>query len=77
MGCTCSVTAFLLYVLILYFDTDVVLYWCVLYLLYFQYSGVESHRTFSQDSDSDDDVPDELKQDFIDEQTGEAPQLKK
>ena len=25
------------------------------------------------DSDSDEDVPDELKQDFVDERTGEAP----
>lgn len=30
-------------------------------------------RTFSQDSDSDEDVPDELKQDYIDENTGDLP----
>ena len=28
-------------------------------------------RTTSQDSDSDEDVPDELKQDFVDEKTGD------
>lgn len=30
----------------------------------------------SNDTDSDDDIPDELKQDFVDERTGELPQKK-
>ena len=30
-------------------------------------------RTLSQDSDSDEDVPDELKADYIDENTGDLP----
>lgn len=34
-------------------------------------SGI--HRTFSRDSDSDEDVPEELKGEYIDEQTGEIP----
>lgn len=33
-------------------------------------------RMVSNDTDSDDDIPDELKQDFIDERTGEQPQKK-
>ena len=32
-----------------------------------------TQRTFSQDTDSEDDIPDELKRDYIDEQTGEIP----
>ena len=31
----------------------------------------------SQDSDSDEDIPDELKQDYIDEMTGDAPPVRK
>ena len=34
-----------------------------------------SGRLLSQDSDSDDDIADELKQDYVDEQTGESPVL--
>lgn len=32
--------------------------------------GMQDHN---QDDDSDSDIPDELKQDYIDEQTGEMP----
>ena len=48
----------------------------MLQFMYLQQTGVgDSMRQLSQDSDSDDDIPDELKQDFIDEQTGESPQI--
>ena len=33
----------------------------------------DDSKGYAADSDSDDDIPDELKQDFVDEQTGEAP----
>ena len=34
-------------------------------------------RGLSRDSDSDDDIPDELKADFVDERTGEMPPQRK
>lgn len=47
---------------------------CSAQCLLFQYADENSmQRTFSEETDSDDDVPDELKQDFVDEQTGEVP----
>ena len=38
---------------------------------------VHNSQTLSRDSDSDDDVADELKADFVDEHTGELPPQKK
>uniref|UniRef100_A0A8C6W0E3 VPS50 subunit of EARP/GARPII complex n=1 Tax=Nothobranchius furzeri TaxID=105023 RepID=A0A8C6W0E3_NOTFU len=38
------------------------------------YESDEMEKSVYQDYDSDSDVPDELKQDYIDEQTGDAPQ---
>lgn len=38
-----------------------------------QYESDELEKSVYQDYDSDSDVPEELKQDFVDEQTGDAP----
>lgn len=38
-----------------------------------QYESDELEKCVYQDYDSDSDVPEELKQDFVDEQTGDAP----
>ena len=34
---------------------------------------IGNERRYSRDSDSDEDVPDELRADFVDERTGDAP----
>lgn len=41
--------------------------------LYVQYESDELEKGVYQDYDSDSDVPDELKQDYVDEQTGDVP----
>jgi len=38
-----------------------------------QYESDELEKSVYQDYDSDSDVPEELKQDYVDEQTGDAP----
>lgn len=38
-----------------------------------QYESDELEKCVYQDYDSDSDVPDELKQDYVDEQTGDVP----
>lgn len=38
-----------------------------------QYESDELEKSVYQDYDSDSDVPDELKQDYVDEQTGDVP----
>ena len=38
-----------------------------------QYESDELEKSVFQDYDSDSDVPEELKQDYVDEQTGDAP----
>lgn len=40
---------------------------------FLQYESDELEKSVYQDYDSDSDVPEELKQDFVDEQTGDAP----
>lgn len=40
---------------------------------YRQYESDELEKSVYQDYDSDSDVPEELKQDYVDEQTGDAP----
>lgn len=47
--------------------------WSDLSLLCLQYESDELEKSVYQDYDSDSDVPEELKQDFVDEQTGDAP----
>lgn len=42
-------------------------------LLRLQYESDELEKSVYQDYDSDSDVPDELKQDYVDEQTGDVP----
>lgn len=42
-------------------------------LLRLQYESDELEKSVYQDYDSDSDVPEELKQDYVDEQTGDAP----
>ncbi len=46
--------------------------------IYFQYTSENGsmQRAFSADSESDEDIPEELKQDFIDELTGETEKPK-
>ena len=39
----------------------------------FQYESDEQEKGAYQEYDSDSDVPEELKQDYVDEQTGDAP----
>lgn len=39
----------------------------------FQYESDEQEKSAYQEYDSDSDVPEELKQDYVDEQTGDAP----
>lgn len=39
----------------------------------FKYESDELEKSVYQDYDSDSDVPEELKQDYVDEQTGDAP----
>jgi len=34
---------------------------------------IGNERHYSRDSDSDEDIPDELRADFVDEHTGDAP----
>jgi len=34
---------------------------------------IGGERHYNRDSDSDDDVPDELRADYVDERTGDAP----
>lgn len=41
--------------------------------LSWQYESDELEKSVYQDYDSDSDVPEELKQDYVDEQTGDAP----
>jgi hypothetical protein len=38
-----------------------------------QYESDEQEKSAYQEYDSDSDVPEELKQDYVDEQTGDAP----
>lgn len=38
-----------------------------------QYESDEQEKSAYQEYDSDSDVPEELKRDFVDEQTGDAP----
>lgn len=42
-------------------------------LLCLKYESDELEKCVYQDYDSDSDVPEELKQDYVDEQTGDAP----
>lgn len=42
-------------------------------LLCLKYESDELEKSVYQDYDSDSDVPEELKQDYVDEQTGDAP----
>lgn len=42
-------------------------------LLCLQYESDELEKSVYLDYDSDSDVPEELKQDYVDEQTGDAP----
>ena len=47
---------------------------CVFFLvLLLQYESDELEKSVYQDYDSDSDVADELKQDYVDEQTGDVP----
>lgn len=39
----------------------------------FQYESDEQEKSAYQEYDSDSDVPEELKRDYVDEQTGDAP----
>lgn len=41
--------------------------------LFLKYESDELEKSVYQDYDSDSDVPEELKQDYVDEQTGDAP----
>lgn len=41
--------------------------------LFLKYESDELEKNVYQDYDSDSDVPEELKQDYVDEQTGDAP----
>ena len=34
---------------------------------------ISNERRYSRDSDSDEDVPDELRADYVDERTGDVP----
>lgn len=38
-----------------------------------QYESDEQEKSAYQEYDSDSDVPEELKQDYVDEQTGDVP----
>lgn len=40
---------------------------------FLKYESDELEKSVYQDYDSDSDVPEELKQDYVDEQTGDAP----
>lgn len=40
---------------------------------FLQYESDELEKSVYQDYDSDSDVPEELKQDYVDEQTGDVP----
>lgn len=40
---------------------------------FIKYESDELEKSVYQDYDSDSDVPEELKQDYVDEQTGDAP----
>lgn len=40
---------------------------------FFQYESDEQEKSAYQEYDSDSDVPEELKRDYVDEQTGDAP----
>ena len=42
-------------------------------VFFFQYESDEQEKSAYQEYDSDSDVPEELKRDFVDEQTGDAP----
>lgn len=41
--------------------------------LFLKYESDELEKSVYQDYDSDSDVPEELKQDYVDEQTGDVP----
>ena len=43
------------------------------WFFFFQYESDEQEKSAYQEYDSDSDVPEELKRDFVDEQTGDAP----
>ena len=42
-------------------------------LRFLQYESDEQEKSADQEYDSDSDVPEELKRDYVDEQTGDAP----
>lgn len=42
-------------------------------LCFLQYESDEQEKSAYQEYDSDSDVPEELKRDYVDEQTGDAP----
>lgn len=46
---------------------------CSFSCLFLKYESDELEKNVYQDYDSDSDVPEELKQDYVDEQTGDAP----
>ena len=48
----------------------------VIYLFYFHFKG-DGDFPLSNDSDSDTEISEELKKDFVDEQTGESPSHQK
>lgn len=55
---------------------NVWLLWFMFFSFHFlsrQYESDELEKSVYQDYDSDSDVPEELKQDYVDEQTGDAP----
>lgn len=43
------------------------------FLFFYQYESDEQEKSAYQEYDSDSDVPEELKRDYVDEQTGDAP----
>lgn len=63
-----------LLLLLIVFLTDCLLMYCVGFpFLFLKYESDELEKNVYQDYDSDSDVPEELKQDYVDEQTGDAP----
>lgn len=43
------------------------------FFFFYQYESDEQEKSAYQEYDSDSDVPEELKRDYVDEQTGDAP----
>lgn len=56
-----------------WFYIHTVEYTVLLFVFFFQYESDEQEKSAYQEYDSDSDVPEELKRDFVDEQTGDAP----